>query len=100
MNDNDGAKSTNGKYNPVKTTAHTPETSVARWFLTYPIVQQGKYPKYNVNGRFLELDRYRKGDYCSAVASTVAVDVLVSDCKIWIFSNTVSYTHLTLTTKA
>ena len=34
----------------------------------------------------LELVQYRKGDYCSAGTSTVAVDVLVSDCSIWIFS--------------
>ena len=72
MNDSDGAKSTNGKYNPVKTTANTPETSVARWFFTYPIVQQEKYPKYNVNGRFLELDLCRKGELllCSCFYSS------------------------------
>ncbi len=35
-NCNCGAKLTNGKYKPVKTTANAPETSVARWFFTYP----------------------------------------------------------------
>ena len=51
----DGAKSVRGKYNPVKTAAHTPETSVARWFFTCPIDEQAKFPKYNVNGRFLNI---------------------------------------------
>tara|TARA_B100000029_G_scaffold427551_1_gene436999 strand:+ start:1467 stop:1640 length:174 start_codon:yes stop_codon:yes gene_type:complete len=37
MNERDGAKSTNGKYKPVKTSAKTPETRVARWFFTRPI---------------------------------------------------------------
>ena len=54
MNESDGAKSVRGKYNPVKTAAHMPETSVARWFFTYPIDEQAKFPKYNVNGRFVE----------------------------------------------
>jgi len=34
MNESDGAKATSGKYKPVKTTAKTPETRVARWFFT------------------------------------------------------------------
>lgn len=81
--ESDGAKSTRGKYKPVRTTANTPETSVARWLFTCPINEQTKFPKYNVNGRFLDIKNdIEKGNYCSAVTSTVAVDVLVSDCKI------------------
>ncbi len=77
------AYSVNGNQRPVRTTANTPETSVARWLFTCPINEQTKFPKYNVNGRFLDIKNgIEKGNYCSAVTSTVAVDVLVSDCKI------------------
>jgi len=40
------------KDRPVKTVANTAATNVARWFFTYPIDEQAKFPKYNVNGRF------------------------------------------------
>ena len=82
MNESDGAKSTSGKYNPVKTAAQTPETSVARWFFTYPIVETQNSQNITLMVDFENWIVIEKGSYCSAVTSTVAVEVLVSDCNI------------------
>ena len=44
-----GAKSTISGHIPVKTAAKTPQTNVARWFLTSPIEILAKFHKYNVS---------------------------------------------------
>ena len=71
-----------GKYNPVKTKLQIWLKQVLQDdFLRIPLFNEDKYTKYNVNGRFLNSINIEKGNYCSAVTCTVAVDVLVSDCK-------------------
>ena len=74
------AKSIINGHKPVKTTAKTPQTNVARWFFTSPIEILAKFHKYNVSAFFMNL--LEKGDYSSAFVFTEEIIERVSDCSI------------------